>query len=130
MKKLLAISCLSLALAGCATSYQAAGFFKEGYTSELTSPTTAKVVFSGNARTDIANTYGYAMKQAAELTMQHGYRYFEVTSHRNYLKPITSETTAGTFTNDFPVSEVVIQFVKTKTPKAYDAQKVFGQIQS
>lgn len=116
-----------LLLAGCATGYHSENLLG-GYHENVSSDT-AVVTFKGNGLITPEKTYQYAMKHAAEVTMQCGYDYFVVLSHRSYLEPVTSYTTAGEFTHDFPRSEIKIQFVQHKTENAYDAKQIFSEIQ-
>lgn len=114
-------------LTACATSYQSSGLMG-GYQEKQISSDVILVSFKGNGLTSIQKTYSYAMKRAAEVTLKNGYSYFEVLDHRNYYEPQTSYTTSGKFTTDFPISEVKIKMLKTKTAKAYDANKVFAKV--
>jgi|WetSurMetagenome_2_1015567.scaffolds.fasta_scaffold1445785_1 hypothetical protein len=129
MQKIFYLLFITLLLTSCSTGYHSSGMLG-GYQEKFLSSDTAMVSFQGNGLTSVEKTYSYAMKRAAEVTLQRGYTYFEVLNYRNYYVPNTSTTTAGTFTSEFPNSEIKIKFVRVKTAKAYDANKVFSQVES
>jgi hypothetical protein len=71
-----------LLLAGCATSYQPEGA-TGGFADVMTGPDTAIVTFSGNGYTSAQRVLAMITLRCAELTVQHGYRYFAVTGLRD-----------------------------------------------
>ena len=77
MKKLLLLSLLSLA--GCATTYQSQNL-TGGFSDYLTAPDEAIVMFHGNGYTSIERVIAMTALRCAEVTLDHGYRYFVGTS--------------------------------------------------
>jgi hypothetical protein len=73
---------LPLLLAGCATSYQPEGY-SGGFSDVMTGPDTAIVSFSGNGYTNANRLMAMTTLRCAEVTLQHGYRYFAVTGIRD-----------------------------------------------
>jgi hypothetical protein len=86
----LAIVCL--ALAGCATEYQPQGF-TGGYSDFLTAPDEAVIAFHGNGFTSGERAAQMAALRCAEVTLEHGYRYFvlvavsDVSSNASFTTP-------------------------------------------
>src|SRR6516225_5221738 len=66
--------------AGCATSYQPEGS-SGGFSDLMTGPDTAMVTCSGNGYTSAQRVMAMITLRCADVTLQHGYRYFAV--HRN-----------------------------------------------
>jgi len=75
----------TLGLCGCATGYQSSSF-SGGYTDSLTGNNTAIVSFKSNAFTSMEETRRYAMRRAAEVTLQNGFDYFLIEGDNQYLK--------------------------------------------
>jgi hypothetical protein len=67
-----------LLFASCATSYQPQSF-TGGYSEYLTAPDEAVITFHGNGYTSAERVGQMAALRAAEVTLQHGYRYFIAT---------------------------------------------------
>jgi hypothetical protein len=65
-------------LASCATSYQSQSF-TGGYSEYLAAPDEAVITFHGNGYTSAERVGQMAALRAAEVTLQHGYRYFIAT---------------------------------------------------
>jgi hypothetical protein len=65
----------SLALASCATGYQPQSF-TGGFSGYLTAPDEAVVIFHGNGYTSAERVIEMAALRCADVTLQHGYRYF------------------------------------------------------
>jgi|SRR5271166_3439905 len=91
-RKQLALFAL-LAVSGCATDYQPQGF-TGGYDDYLTAPDVAVVTFHGNGYTPAERVVEMAGLRCAEVTLQHGYRYFVLLSAAD-LSGTTSFTTPG-----------------------------------
>jgi hypothetical protein len=64
-----------LALASCATGYQPQSF-TGGFFGYLTAPDEAVVIFHGNGYTSAERVIEMAALRCADVTLQHGYRYF------------------------------------------------------
>jgi hypothetical protein len=79
-----------LLLAGCATSYRPEGF-TGGYSDFLIAPDEATITFCGNGYTAPLRVGEMAALHCADVTLQHGFRYFIVTSLANI-------STTATFT--------------------------------
>ncbi len=73
---------LPLLLAGCATAYQPEGF-TGGFSDVMTGPDTAIVTFSGNGFTTERRMLGMLLIRCADVTLQHGYRYFVITGFQD-----------------------------------------------
>jgi hypothetical protein len=84
--------------AGCATPYQKAGA-TGGYSETRLDEHVARVVFNGNGYTSGERAADFCMLRCAELTLEHGCRYFTVlqggdsASYSTYTTPTTSYTT-------------------------------------
>lgn len=129
MKKSLLVLLIVLLLTGCATGYYGDNLFTgDGYKEKSLSSDTMLVTFNGNGFTNANKTYSYAMKRAAQVTLKHGYSYFLVLNNRSFLVPHTTSVDFDVQTTNFPTTELTIQFVRSKTDKAYDAKKVFAEI--
>lgn len=77
-----AVGIVILALAGCATDYQSQGF-TGGYTDLMTAPDEAVVTFHGNGYTSVERVGAMAALRRAEITLQHGCRYFVLVNAAN-----------------------------------------------
>jgi hypothetical protein len=84
---------LLLLLAGCATDYGPQGF-TGGYSDFLTAPDEAVITFHGNGYTPAERVVEMAALRCAEVTLQHGYRYFVLMSVADH-SGTTSFTTPG-----------------------------------
>lgn len=71
----------ALALAGCATPYKSDGILG-GYSEQQLAEDVFRVTFGGNGYTSTQRAQDFAMLRAAELTLQHGYKYFAVLNER------------------------------------------------
>ena len=65
--------------AGCATGYQSLGY-TGGYSDMQLGENTFKVSFTGNGHTLQRRATDFTLLRSAELTLEHGYRYFIVNS--------------------------------------------------
>lgn len=72
----------ALVLGGCATTYHPKGFFGDGYFDYRVTEKTFAVTFRGNKHTNQEDVRRFALMRAAELSLDHGYRYFKVTKER------------------------------------------------
>jgi hypothetical protein len=84
---------LSLLFAGCATDYGPQGF-TGGYSGFLTAPNEAVIIFHGNGYTRPESVVEMAALRCAEVTIQHGYRYFVLMNVAD-LSGTSSFTTPG-----------------------------------
>jgi hypothetical protein len=77
-KSLRRTSLLALSLlAGCETTYHPKSF-TGGYSDSMLSPNVALVSFAGNGYTNPADVTKMALLRAAEVTTQHGYKFFSI----------------------------------------------------
>ena len=81
-RALLAGALLALVLGGCATAYQPEGA-TGGYKEVRLADDTYRVSFAGNGYTSRPVVLKYFLYRCAQLTLQHGYTYFEVFSARH-----------------------------------------------
>ncbi len=72
---------LALALSGCATEYQARGFFGDGYSEMRIDANTYRVNFECNEVTSEGVCDGYLFRRCAELTLNAGYDFFVMVDH-------------------------------------------------
>lgn len=70
-----AVLCVSLVLAGCATHYQRFDG-SSGYSETYLRDNIYRIDFAGNQFTSVERTRDFVMLRAAELTLKKGYRYF------------------------------------------------------
>jgi hypothetical protein len=82
-----------LALSGCATNYQPQSF-TGGYSDFLTAPDEALITFHGNGYTTADRVLAMTALRCAEVTLQHGYRYFVAVNVAD-LSGTSSFTTPG-----------------------------------
>jgi hypothetical protein len=87
----------ALLLASCATSYQPEGF-TGGYSDFLTGPDEATITFRGNAYTDPLRLGEMAALHCADVTLQHGFRYFIITGFANASLTTTITTPGHAYT--------------------------------
>ena len=76
------VTCAALALAGCATPYQSAGF-RGGFNEVALAPNVYRVSFNGNGFTSSDRASDLAMLRSADLTIEKGFRYFAFVDSRN-----------------------------------------------
>jgi hypothetical protein len=86
------LPCAAL-LTGCATSYQPESF-TSGFSGYMTAPDEAAVTFRGNGYTAAERVVEMAALRCAEVTLQHGYRYFVLMAVAD-LSRTSSFTTPG-----------------------------------
>jgi len=77
-KALFALCLPLVAFTGCATLYQKEGVFSNGYSDFRSSGDQFVVTFRANEHTPAERVLEYALARAAELTLNHGFRYFSV----------------------------------------------------
>jgi hypothetical protein len=101
MKNIILISIFVL-LQGCATAYQKTGF-SGGYSETQLDKNVFNVSFRGNGFTSHERVADFTLLRSAELTLEHGYKYFAIinaksyTSHSTYTTPTTSYTTGSAY---------------------------------
>ncbi len=94
------LAAAGLLLVGCATSYQRTGL-TGGYSETRLDEHLVRVNFRGNGYTSAEKASDFCVLRCAELTLEHGCRYFEIleegetVSHSTYTTPTTSYTTGS-----------------------------------
>jgi hypothetical protein len=73
----IAFLCSAVLLVSCETPYSSNGFLG-GYSDTALAPDVYRISFKGNGYTSNERTQDFAVLRAAELTLSHGYRYFQV----------------------------------------------------
>ena len=126
-RKSIVICILFVFLISCSTGYHAKSL-TGGYKDQVISTDVTKITYTGNAYTTPAQTYQYAMRHAAELTLKSDQRYFEVLKNRTYNKTIHSQAANIQMAVTSPTTELTVKFVKSKTAKSYTANKVLAEI--
>lgn len=98
MKKIIAIIPICILLFACSTGYHAT-MLNGGYEDFKLTNDTYIVKFRGNGFTSQDQSFKYALRRAAELTKEKGYRYFTITGSSSninrsfYRTPMTANTT-------------------------------------
>lgn len=95
--KLIGLSCCLL-LASCATSYQPYSYFGGGgYRDVQLAENVFKVTVEANAYTSSSKATDLALLRSADLTIQHGFKYFIIgaTSDDTYSSSYTTPTTTN-----------------------------------
>jgi hypothetical protein len=87
-------------LFGCATPYQQSGF-SGGFTETRIDKNIFKVSFAGNGYTSGNRAYDFTLLRSAELTLEHGYKYFVIiqSSDDTTVSAYRTPTTANTYAN-------------------------------
>lgn len=102
---------LAFGLLACAsqTPYQAAeGKGEPGYYETIVTKDRYRIIFTGNSITDKETVRDYAMLRAAEVTMEHGFDWFE-TVDRETDKKTRTTTTGGTVGPSFQTTYYTAQ---------------------
>lgn len=105
MKKIAVIG-LALLLSACSTSYQPYSFMTGGgYKDAQLSENSFKVTFEANGYTNKTQAADLALLRAAQLTMQHGFKYFVIVANSDngqgmvYTTPTTTTMSASGYGN-------------------------------
>lgn len=78
MANLLPVLLVTVLLSGCATPYQRQGFLIAGYSETQLAGNVFQVSFQGNQNTGRERASDFALLRSAEVTAEHGFRYFIV----------------------------------------------------
>jgi hypothetical protein len=81
--------------AGCATGYKPSGF-GGGYSETMYAPDVFLVHFDGNEHTSPERSRDFGLLRAADLTVQHGYRYFLFSDQTRAVAPFSPPIPAQT----------------------------------
>lgn len=76
-----------LAFSACATGYDREGFFTNGYSDYRLSERSFVVTFRANEFTSEEKAMKYALKRAAEVTLENGFSYFAISDKLGGKKP-------------------------------------------
>lgn len=102
MKNLILVATVVLILQGCATAYQKSGF-SGGYSETQLDENVFTVSFRGNGYTGRERVADFTLLRSAELTLEHGYKFFAIidansyTSNSTYTTPTQSYTTGSAY---------------------------------
>jgi hypothetical protein len=89
MKNLFYLLFFLFFIVSCKTTYgPSSQNFTGGYEDQLTGNNTAIVRFKSNAFTSMTDTQKFAMKRAAELTLERGFDYFLIEGNNVYEKNV------------------------------------------
>lgn len=75
------LSCVLLA--GCATGYYKEGFFWNGYSDQKLEKDEFLITYRANEHTPQETVREYALRRAAEVTLEQGFRYFSLVEKIN-----------------------------------------------
>ena len=98
-------------LVGCASTYQKKGF-TGGYEETQLAVDIFSVSFGGNGYTSGVRAQDFALLRSAELTLEHGYRYFVLINESNSVStasttmPSHTQTTGNVYGNSFDATSV------------------------
>lgn len=122
-KNFLIFTLLGALVTGCTmTQYHAKDYQGNGYSEYRTSPDMFAVTYRGDRYTDPEDVRKFALKRAAEVTSNYGYRYFTVEAERDLTKStlVKSTNEEVTLVEDFwtdrlkPVKNVTEKVIEKK----------------
>lgn len=115
-----------IALASCATPYQAAGL-RGGYSEMQMRDRVYRVTFNGNGYTSPSYLQQLWLRRCAELTKESGARYFEVlqegTESTFHVYSFSSKPTIASK----PTTSGTIRIIDNETPESLDADVILSQ---
>ncbi|HJW93631.1 MAG TPA: hypothetical protein VJ901_08440 [Thermoanaerobaculia bacterium] len=124
MKRILVVLAASIALLGCATTYEPSDFSGfGGFTETRLGPNTYRVLVEGNGFTSRNDVEQFAMRRCAELTLEQGKRYFVLERHRAWVDRRVSRDGVA----DFPRNEAVMTAVTDKERDTFDAASIIDE---
>ncbi|MDD9811183.1 MAG: hypothetical protein OXU71_05650 [Gammaproteobacteria bacterium] len=134
LKTIAAAFFATIAVAGCATSYQQRGF-SGGFSETQLAENVFEVRFSGNGYTSSERASDFALLRSAELSLERGFRYFVVDDNENdrqiAINTVTTSSGANTYSTSKPGARKVIVCFKEKpdwTGVIYEARFVVQSI--
>lgn len=98
MKSYLICVFLLVAVAACATKYEAEGLLG-GFSETQLAPNMYRVDFKGNSMTDVQRVQDFALLRSAELTVANGFKYFAIINSNTDLNTETHVTPIHVNTN-------------------------------
>ena len=144
MKCIIGLLLINLFLISCATTYgPASENFTGGYEDQLTGKNTAIVRFKSNAYTSMTETQKFAMKRAAELTLERGFDYFLIEGNSVYEKNVKLQSQVSCYDYGYSIQcneygggtlskprvELTIRMFKGNTPNQtgyYGSQEILN----
>jgi len=134
LKTIAAVFLATIAVAGCATSYQQRGF-SGGFSETQLAENVFEVRFSGNGYTSSERASDFALLRSAELSLERGFRYFVVDDNENdrqvTIDTVTTSSGANIYSTSKPGARKVIVCFKEKpdwTGVIYEARFVVQSI--
>jgi hypothetical protein len=125
MRYLIFLPIFALLFYSCSTPYQSAGFLG-GYKDTLQPNGNYLVEFSGNANTSKQVVTKYLLRRCSELTIQKGFRYFEIVDQHDTHETQNFYNPKGGYSTDAYAGKVEIKFLpekpKTASESIYDAK--------
>lgn len=94
----------ALLFAGCATTYSKESLFTNGYTSKRIGPDTFVITFRANEFTPPEKAREYALRRAAEVTLENGFRSYLILEEEMSGKRATSNSR-----HPYPSIRLVVQ---------------------
>ena len=121
MKKISIIILISLLLSACITDYYYSnGGLSKSYQYTRLSKDSYRIRVSGNGFTN----KNRALRYAAEVTKENGYRYFNIINESSNKSYIALNSGRETLLTKVPFSEIEIKLHKNYVPDAYDVDAV------
>lgn len=107
----------------CATKYGPEGFFSGGFSEIVYAPDHFVVTFRGNEYTSYEQELKYALKRVSELTLNHGYSYFEIVEVKDRYQEVSYSNTKEKGT----MNQIMLDILKTTISSSSDKEKKEGQ---
>lgn len=132
MKRLIIVVVL-LGLAGCATGYQSKGM-TGGYSETRLQENMYRVNYRGNGHTDMDEAQDYALLRAAELAIEHGYKYIEVAQEDSRFKTsynkVPNQYGGGGSTVNRPMVSYTVRFGNEPKENTLDAAELTASLKT
>lgn len=95
-----ALITLLAVLAGCSTGYKSDGFmsYSGGYSQTQLAENMFEVNFKGNGYTSAEKAKDFALLRSAELTLEHGFSYFQIISAASGMRESSHTTPVQAYT--------------------------------
>lgn len=128
MKRIVMIATIAAALlmSGCATGYQSIdeGISGGGYTETRLTPNSWRVFFGGNSFTTRKETEQLLMRRCAELTLEQGRRYFDLSDHEAWVKV---RRTRDSGVVRLPANEAIVIALESDSGNSFDAVSIIQE---
>jgi len=124
---------ITFLLQGCMGSYPVIhpdGYYSDQFRPTFLSNDTALISYTKPSdKAEKAKSYSRALRRAAEVTIERGYRYFKVIDQRDFIEinrgPIYMFSETKTI--QVPMSGIKIKFLENKSSNVFDANKIISQ---